>query len=214
MRRDLGDLREDYGRSRLRRADLPDEPLELFGAWLDSAGAVGLPDPNAMALATAAADGAPSCRFVLLKGFDARGLVFFTHYDSRKGRELDANPRAAATFWWPVLERQVRIEGTVRRAESELADAYFATRPEGSRLAAAASAQSKEVPDRATLERRVEELRAAHPDGRIPRPADWGGYRLAPHVYEFWQGGRDRLHDRFRFTARPGGGWTIARLAP
>ncbi len=169
--------------------------------------------PEAVALATAAPDGRPSARMVLLKGFEPRGFLFYSSFASRKAAELAANPAGALCFYWHVLGRQVRIEGPVSRVGGAEADDYFATRPYGSQLSALASAQSSVVPDRATLEARVAELRQAHPQGTVPRPESWGGYLLAPEAYEFWQHREDRLHDRFRYRLL-GGGWTIERLAP
>jgi pyridoxamine 5'-phosphate oxidase len=194
----------------LRRSDLEPDPLAQFAAWFGAAGEAGVAVPEAMALATAAPDGAPSARMVLLKGFDARGFVFFTSYGSRKARDLAANPRAALLFHWQSLGRQVRIEGTVSRVPAEESDAYFRTRPLRSRLSAIASDQSEPVAERAVLEARVAALEG---DGDPPRPEEWGGYALDPAAYEFWQHRDDRLHDRFRYEREPGG-WRIERLQP
>jgi len=194
----------------LRRSDLEPDPLAQFAAWFLAAGQAGVPVPEAMALATASAEGAPSARMVLLKGFDERGFVFFTGYGSRKGRELAANPRAALLFHWQPLGRQVRVEGSVTQIPAEESDAYFRSRPLRSRLSAIASDQSGPVGARAELEARVAAL-AGDPDP--PRPADWGGYALAPAAYEFWQHRDDRLHDRFRYE-RDGAHWRIDRLQP
>ena len=194
----------------LRRSDLDPDPLAQFAAWFLAAGEAGVPVPEAMALATATADGAPSARMVLLKGFDERGFVFFTSYGSRKGIELAANPRAALLFHWQPLGRQVRVEGTVAQVSGEESDAYFRSRPLGSRLSAIASNQSEPVGARAELEARVAALEG-EPDP--PRPPDWGGYVLAPVAYEFWQHRDDRLHDRFRYE-REAGSWRIDRLGP
>jgi pyridoxamine 5'-phosphate oxidase len=209
----LADLREDYGRFSLRETDVDPDPFRQFAAWLAHAQERQLHEPHAVALATVAPDGQPSVRMVLLRGFDQRGFLFFTNYESRKGRELDANPRAALLFFWAPLERQVRIEGTVERATAEESDAYFRSRPFGSRLSAAASPQSQVIPDRAGLEVRVRELEAAHPDQQIPRPPFWGGYRVVPAAFEFWQGGPSRLHDRLRYRLADGR-WLLERLAP
>jgi pyridoxamine 5'-phosphate oxidase len=193
----------------LRRADLDAEPLAQFRAWFAEAGAV-VRAPEAVALATATPDGRPSVRMVLLKQADEAGLVFFTQTTSRKGRELAANPSAALLFHWDPLGRQVRIEGRVTAVVPAEADAYFASRPLGARLAALASPQSRPVSSRGALEARVEELAAS---GEPRRPATWGGYRLAPEVWEFWQHRANRLHDRFRYK-RARGGWVIERLGP
>jgi pyridoxamine 5'-phosphate oxidase len=190
-----------------------DDPLTLFRMWLDEARAAGAFEPEAMSVATATADGVPSVRMVLMKGHDERGIVFFTNYSSRKGEELAQNPRAALLFHWPVLGRQVRIEGpvtTVDRAESE---AYARARPRASQLSALASPQSRPVPDREWLERRVEELDREHPGEELPVRDDWGGYRVYAEAWEFWQHRENRLHDRQRYE-RVADGWTVERLAP
>ena len=192
----------------LRRADLDDDPLRQFRRWYSEAEGV-VRVREAMALATASAAGAPSVRMVLLKEADERGLVFFTHYTSRKGRELDANPQAALLFHWDPLGRQVRVEGTVEHLPAAESDAYFASRPLGARIGALASRQSEPLAGRAELERRVAELEQPDPQ----RPETWGGYLLAPSAWEFWQHRDDRLHDRFRFTRRDGG-WVSERLFP
>ena len=191
----------------MRRRDLEPDPLRQFAAWLTDAD---VPVPEAMTLATATADGRPSARQVLLKGFDERGFAFFSGYESRKGRELAENPRAALLFHWTPRGRQVRIEGPVARVPREESVAYWATRPLASRLSAAGTPQGEVVGSRAELERRVQELRAA---GDPPLPPHWGGYRLEPETYEFWEHREDRLHDRFRYR-RSDREWTIERLAP
>lgn len=199
--------------SELTRADLAEDPLEQFQRWFADAQETELPAPEAMALATAAADGAPSVRMVLLKGADESGFTFFTGYASRKAGELDANPRAALLFHWSPLGRQARIEGTVERVSAEESDTYFATRPRGAQLAASASRQSAVLANRDELDARVDEL-AGEYDGRdVPRPEHWGGYRLVPKAYEFWQHRDDRMHDRFRYE-RDGEGWSLERLSP
>jgi pyridoxamine 5'-phosphate oxidase len=184
-----------------------------FGRWFADAKAADLIEPNAMTLATADAGGRPSARMVLLKGFDQRGFVFYSNYGSRKAGELAGNPAAALVFWWPPLERQVRVEGGVERVTREESDAYFRTRPLGSRLGAWASEQSRVIVGRADLERRLEELEARFGDGAVPLPPFWGGYRVQPEVIEFWQHRPNRLHDRLRYRRVPGG-WTIERLSP
>jgi pyridoxamine 5'-phosphate oxidase len=195
----------------LRRADLDPDPLRQFNAWYEAAHTAGEQFPQAFALATATADGHPSVRMVLLKGTDETGFVFYSSYESRKGRELEANPRAALCFYWHDLGRQARIEGSVARVTDDEADAYFATRPLGSRLSASVSRQSEPVASRAALEDAVAELRSLGDE--VSRPARWGGFRVAPEAYEFWQHRDDRLHDRFRYT-RVDDGWRIERLAP
>jgi pyridoxamine 5'-phosphate oxidase len=195
----------------LRRADLAEDPLEQFRRWFEEARPV-VRLLEAMAVATAAPDGGPSVRMLLLKAADERGFVFFTGYVSRKGAELDANPRAALLFYWDPLGRQVRVEGTVQRVPAAESDEYFATRPQGSRLGAAASRQGAVLASRAELERAVGKLAAAA-DESVRRPSTWGGYRLAPETYEFWQHRDDRLHDRFRYIHTVDG-WRIDRLYP
>jgi pyridoxamine 5'-phosphate oxidase len=191
-----------------------DDPLQQFRTWLAAAReAAGDSEPTAMVLATATPDGAPSARVVLLKDLDARGFVFFTNYDSRKARELLANPRAALAFHWHTLRRQVRVEGRVERVEDAVSDAYFATRPIESRLGAWASPQSEPIEDRAWLEQRVRERIAMYRHGEVPRPPFWGGFRLLPGVIEFWESRPDRLHERTRYT-RAGPGWRAELLAP
>jgi pyridoxamine 5'-phosphate oxidase len=194
--------------------DLDPDPLVLFGRWFEEARAEGAFEPTAMALATATGAGEPSVRMVLMKSYDERGLTFFTNYGSRKGGELEANPRAALLFHWPELGRQVRIEGAVERVGREESVAYARSRSRASQLSALASPQSRSVPDRAWLERRVAQLAQEHENGEVPVREDWGGYRLAPAAWEFWQHRPDRLHDRFRFEPAAGGGWTTERLGP
>jgi pyridoxamine 5'-phosphate oxidase len=194
--------------SELLEHDLAADPLEQFRRWFAAA-----EEDNRMAIATAAPDGSPSVRMVLLKGADERGFVFFTGYGSRKGGELEANPRAALLFHWAPLGRQIRIEGRVERVSAEESDAYFATRPRGAQLAAAASRQGRVLANRAQLDEAVADLDREHADGDVPRPDHWGGYRLTPRSYEFWQHRDDRLHDRLRYTP-DGQGWRIERLSP
>ena len=189
------------------------DPLAQLRDWYEHAVAAGLPEPEAMALATATPDGAPSVRFVLLKGIDERGVEFYTNYESRKGRELAVNPQAALAILWRPLQRQVRLEGTVERLTAEESDAYFATRARLSRIGAWASQQSTEIPDREFLEARVAEFEARYPTDDVPRPDHWGGYVLRPHAIEFWEGRPNRLHDREQFTHSTSG-WTSHRLSP
>jgi pyridoxamine 5'-phosphate oxidase len=187
-------------------SSLDPDPLRLFQAWFEEGGS------DRVALATATSDGAPSVRMVLLKGADERGFVFHTNYESRKGRELAANPRAALLFYWAELGRQVRVAGQVERVEREESEAYFRTRPRGGQLAAWASAQSEPIDSRETLERRFAETQAEYP-GEVPLPPHWGGFRLVPEIYEFWEHRENRLHDRFRYRAESGE-WVIDRLSP
>lgn len=211
---ELHGMRRDYVYGGLDEREAADDPYAQFRRWWDDALAAGVPDVNAMALATAGAAGDPSVRVVLLKGFDERGWVFYTHYDSRKGRELALRPRAALVFYWSPMDRQVRIAGPVEKVSREESAAYFATRPPGSRCAAAAAVQSQPIPDRATLEATVAALERAHPHGSVPCPPDWGGYRVLAEEAEFWQGRPNRLHDRLQYTRRPDGTWERRRLAP
>ncbi len=211
---DLAALRAHLMAQGLAEADLDPDPFRQFDTWYRLAAEAGLWLPDAMTLATCTPDGAPSARVVLLKGFTQDGFSFFTNYDSRKGRELEANPRAALVFWWGELERQVRAEGRVGRVTAAESDVYFQTRPRGSQLGALASRQSEILAGRAELDRRVAELQARYGDGPVPRPPGWGGYRLRPDVIEFWQGRPDRLHDRLCYVRLAGGGWQVRRLAP
>ncbi|HEY5301948.1 MAG TPA: pyridoxamine 5'-phosphate oxidase [Acetobacteraceae bacterium] len=190
------------------------DPFAWFDRWMEDAAASEPADPNAMTLATTTADGLPSARIVLLKGHDARGFVFYTNTESRKGSELKDNPRAAVLFHWKSLQRQVRIEGRIERVTEGEADAYYATRARISRLGAWASDQSRPLRDRAELERRLAEQEARFPDDRVPRPPHWSGYRLVPDCFEFWQDMPYRLHDRTVFTRRGADAWTMGKLFP
>ncbi len=209
---DLAALRQEYMRAGLHEKDLAPDPFAQFGNWFDEALQSGIALPNAMTLATATKKGRPSARAVLLKGFDAHGFVFYTHYRSRKGRELEQNPQAMLLFCWEELERQVGIEGRVEQVSAAESDRYFASRPLGARLSAIVSPQSETVAGREDLETRLEEAAKRWRDAP-PRPPHWGGYRLAPDRLEFWQGRRDRLHDRLCYR-KSGGVWKIERLAP
>jgi pyridoxamine 5'-phosphate oxidase len=208
----IADLRQEYMRAGLAEADADRDPIRQFERWFEDALRARLPLPNAMTLATVGADGAPSARTVLLKGIERGGFTFYTNYRSRKGRELEARAAACLVFMWSELERQVRIDGTVERCSVDESDAYFTSRPLGARLSAWASPQSERVPDRAALEAAMAQARTRYGDAP-PRPAHWGGYRVAPRQIEFWQGRADRLHDRLCYT-RAGERWTIERLAP
>jgi pyridoxamine 5'-phosphate oxidase len=207
--------RKEYEQTALNETDVDRDPIRQFAVWYDAAVAAGVPEAEAMTLSTATPAGQPSARIVLLRGFDDRGFCFFTNYQSRKGRELAANPHAALTFHWVELERQVRIEGCVEKVTAAESDAYFQSRPRGSRIGAWSSPQSEVILNRAALETIVERFRAEHPDdATIMRPDHWGGYRLRPDRIEFWQGRPSRLHDRLRFRRGDGRNWIVERLAP
>jgi pyridoxamine 5'-phosphate oxidase len=211
----VADLRREYALARLDEKDVSRDPIAEFARWFAEAQAAEVEEPNAMVLATATPDGTPSARVVLLKGFDERGFVFFTDYRSRKGAELEANPRAALVFYWGELDRQVRITGGVSLASAEESERYFRSRPLGSRLGAWASHQSQVIPGRAALEADLREVEARFADGDVPLPAHWGGYRVVPDTIEFWQGRESRLHDRIRYVKEKGGrGWRVERLSP
>lgn len=209
----LAAMREDYRRGGLAETDVAADPITQFQRWFDAAVEGGVYEPNGMTLATVGEDGQPSARVVLLKGLDARGLAFYTNKESRKGGQIAANAKAALTFWWGPLERQVRFEGVIGDVEADEADAYYASRPLGSRIGAWASPQSQVVASRDLLDEKEREFAERYADGAPPRPPHWGGYRLSPERVEFWQGRSSRLHDRLCYRLA-GGQWVIERLAP
>lgn len=212
---DLAGLRREYETQGLRRAEMHHDPIEQFATWFSTAVNSGLPDANAMSLATATPEGKPSARIVLLKGFDQRGFVFFTNYQSGKGRELESNPQAAFAVYWVQLERQIRVAGRVEKTSREESISYFAGRPRGSKLGAWVSRQSEVIDARRILDARLAEMteRFAGQD-EIELPPHWGGFRIMPATIEFWQGRANRLHDRFRYTRQKDDTWTLERLAP
>lgn len=209
----IADLRKDYSRASLTEADAHPNPIEQFSKWFGEALAAQVPEANAMTVSTATAEGRPSSRIMLIKDFDQRGFTFYTNYGSRKGRELDSNPYAAILFYWIELERQVRIEGRIERITDAENDTYYNSRPLKSRLGAIASAQSRPVANRETLEARVAEVEQQYGDHPV-RPAHWGGYRLVPDYLEFWQGRPSRLHDRIAYARQADGSWQLQRLQP
>ena len=210
----IADIRREYARARLDEAHVSPDPVVEFDRWFSQAQEAKALEPNAMTLATATREGAPSARIVLLKGYDERGFVFFTDYRSQKGTELEQNPQASLVFFWPELERQVRITGTVERTSAQESEAYFRSRPRGSRLGAWVSHQSRVIPSRAQLESGLREVEERFPTDDVPLPPHWGGYRLRPEKVEFWQGREDRLHDRIRYLRKKNGGWQVERLSP
>jgi pyridoxamine 5'-phosphate oxidase len=210
----LAHLRKDYTLAGLAEKDLAKDPFRQFDKWFQEAGAAKIPEPNAATLATATRDGRPAARTVLLKGVDGRGFVFYSSYEGRKGRELEANPRAVLAFPWIAIERQVIIEGAITRLAREESAAYFHSRPPAHQLSAWVSPQSAIIPSRATLEDGFKAMEKIYAGQTVPLPPHWGGYRLHPETVEFWQGRRNRLHDRLRYRRDPAGGWTVERLAP
>ncbi len=208
------ELDGEYRMPALVESQIDPDPIKQFAKWYEEAEAAGVKLPNAMTLATATKDGEPSARMVLLKGFDDGGFVFFTNYESRKGRELDENPRAALVFYWSEFDRQVRISGGIEKVSRAESEDYFHTRPVDSQLSAWASNQSRVISSREALEEKMRELMAQYEGGEVPLPPHWGGYRLAPASIEFWQNRPGRLHDRLRYTLQQNGEWLIERLSP
>ncbi len=210
----LADLRREYASRALTEEDADADPFRQFHVWFEEALSSQLTDANAMTLATASANGEPAARIVLLKGADESGFVFYTNYDSAKGRDLAANPRACLLLFWPELERQVRITGTVAKTETAQSDAYFHSRPVESQISAAISKQSQPTANRADLERRYADALEKYRGAIVPLPSNWGGYRVTPHTIEFWQGRKSRLHDRLVYTRQADGSWSRSRLEP
>jgi pyridoxamine 5'-phosphate oxidase len=214
MKLDVAAMRQEYAARGLDEADLLEDPIEQFQRWFDDARQAQVFEANAMTLATVGPDGRPAARMVLLKGVDRRGLAFFTNLESRKSRELMANPKAALLFWWGPLQRQVRLEGRIERVDDAEADAYFASRPRGSQIGAWASEQSSAVESRAALDAAEQRFSERFEGGEVPRPDFWGGFRLVPDAVEFWQGRINRLHDRLRYDRQADESWRIVRLSP
>ena len=210
---EIAAMRQDYRIGELLESRSSSEPWELFSSWFEIARNTKILEPNAMILSTVTQDGQPTSRVVLLKDFDQSGLVFFTNYLSQKGEQLAYNPRASILFWWEPLQRQIRIEGEVVKIDEEESDTYFQSRPYGSRLGAWVSEQSQKIVDRTVLEKRQIEFEKKFAEGNVPRPDHWGGYRLTPNKFEFWQGRSNRLHDRLLYQMQQDA-WTRARLAP
>ncbi len=210
----LGDKRQNYKRHTLNLNELNADPIDQFAQWYQDAEKVNIIEPNAMALATATKDGRPSVRIVLLKGFNAKGFVFYSNYSSHKGKELDDNPHAALVFWWDKLQRQIRVEGIVEKISEKDSEKYFHSRPRGSQLSALASPQSKEITMKELERLRVSVEERFADQSKIPLPENWGGYILIPQALEFWQGRENRYHDRFRYVQSDDNHWNITRLAP
>ena len=211
---ELQNLRQDYSAATLTEKEVKQDPINQFDKWFNDAIAANVNEPNAMTLATATVNGHPSARIVLLKGFNKEGFMFYTNYLSRKGKEIAKNPLASTVFFWPELERQVRIEGTIEKLSREESEAYFHSRPKASQLGALVSAQSQEIAGRKVLEEKMVELEAAYADKDVPKPSYWGGYILKPRLVEFWQGRSSRLHDRIVYKKIDNKNWKIVRLAP
>lgn len=208
-------MRREYGRKVLRKEELAADPFQQFSYWFDQACNSCELEPNAMALATVSSEGAPSCRMVLMKSYDAHSVTFYTHYSSRKGQELESSPQAAATFWWAALERQVRLEGRVEKVSEKESEKYFSTRPRGSQLAAWASRQSLPAAGREELEKAFQHEQQLWADSIIAKPPYWGGFRLVPERIQLWQGGANRLHDSFLYSYCPiSSTWELSRLWP
>ena len=214
MEQSLADLRQNYTRDGLLEADADPDPFIQFKVWFDQVLSTSIVEPNAMTLATVGANGQPKARIVLLKHFDNRGFTFFTNYNSHKGQELEHTPQAALVFWWGELERQIRIEGSIEKVDTEESDGYFSLRPWESRLGAWASQQSEVIESRDILEKRLEKLKSEYADLTVPRPPYWGGFRLIPDRLEFWQGRPSRLHDRLCYRRSKEGQWLRERLSP
>ena len=211
--KNIQNLRQEYRAAELAESDVDKNPFTQFGKWFKEALDALLYEPNVMTLATADLTGKPSARILLLKGFDENGFVFFTNYSSKKGKEMEENPQASMVFFWPELERQVRIDGLITKVAEQVSEDYFHSRPKGSQIGAAASPQSTIIPNRELLQNRVNELTATYTDQEVPKPVHWGGYLLEPTHIEFWQGRPSRLHDRITYT-NVNGAWVINRLAP
>ncbi|MFK7971848.1 MAG: pyridoxamine 5'-phosphate oxidase [Bacteroidia bacterium] len=212
---EIAQIRENYTRASLSEHEVAAEPIAQFTQWFKEAVNAEVVEPNALSLGTVSASGQPAVRIVLLKGMDERGFVFYTNYDSHKGKEMEENPHVAMTFFWPELERQVRIKGLVEKVPESESDAYFHSRPHGSRLGAWASPQSQQIADRSVLDENLASLQAQYSEGTdVPRPPHWGGYIVRPHELEFWQGRSSRLHDRLCYHKQADGSWSMVRLAP
>jgi pyridoxamine 5'-phosphate oxidase len=214
MGKKIADIRKNYSKKKLLEEKLQADPIKQFAKWWKQAVAAGINEVNAMTLATASADGFPSARIVLLKGFNEEGFTFFTNYNSYKGQQLAENPKACLVFFWKELERQIRITGLTEKISNEESEAYFFSRPEGSQVGAMASPQSQVISSRAWLDEKVMEVRKSLKENKITKPDNWGGYRLKPVIIEFWQGRPSRLHDRLQYTLEEKGNWKIERLAP